>query len=793
MGTEENNPDRVFLPPTSRNPDELAQQADPAQRQPSPTAPQPQFRPPTTSGRHGVFLSYARSDGEAFANALRQRLNQDLPSLSVWQDRPEIEGGVGWWRQIETALERVEFLVSVMTPAALASDVTAREWRAARQRGVCVFPVQGPGFDFADPRLPRWMARAHFYALDTQWETFLAHLQRGCQTTRVPFMAPDLPIGFVQRPKQFEALRALLLVGERKDPVAITTALTGAGGFGKTTLAAALCHDEEIIQAFDDGILWTTLGETPDLADALAKLHAGLTGERPAFKDAEDAATSLAERLEGKNCLVVIDDVWDPAHLEPFLRGGPGCARLITSRLLQVATDVQAQRLLVDEMSASEAVAMLTARLPGPPPDPAPFQALAQALGEWPLLLRLAASAMAELIELGSSVAEALASILDDLAEGGITSWDPDSPSDRNAAVAQTLQLSLKRLTAAEQAHYKGLAVFPEDEPIPLPVAAQLWGLGGSNSRRLAVKLATASLLEFNPAAGQIRLHDVLRAFLGHTLGETELAQAHAGLIDAWGNPHQLPHPYAWRWIGYHLEAAGRQSQLDGLLLDLSWLQAKLNATGIAALEREFDHASAAAALQRLRRVLRSASHVLAAQPEQLPSQLLARWPTAPPGVPSDAAATRLRDQAITELQKAGGPRPLTASLLADEALLRTLSVDGSSVTALAVLPNVRLASGAGDNTIKLWDPATGQLQATLEGHSGSVNALAVLPGGRLASGAFDNTIKLWDPASGKAESDQLQFVADAVILALAFLPAPPTLVAGDASGRLHWLRLPGP
>jgi len=227
------------------------------------------------------------------------------------------------------------------------------------------------------------------------------------QTTRVPFMAPDLPIGFVQRPKQFKALRGLLLKGERQDPVAITTALTGAGGFGKTTLAAALCHDEEIIQAFDDGILWTTLGETPDLADALAKLHVGLTGERPAFKDAEDTATSLAERLEGKNCLVVIDDVWDPAHLEPFLRGGPGCARLITSRLLQVATDVQAQRLLVDEMSASEAVAMHTARLPGPPPDPAPFQALAQALGEWPLLLRLAASAMAELVELGCSVADA--------------------------------------------------------------------------------------------------------------------------------------------------------------------------------------------------------------------------------------------------------------------------------------------------------------------------------------------------------------------------------------------------
>ncbi len=118
---------------------------------------------------------------------------------------------------------------------------------------------------------------------------------------------------------------------------------------------------------------------------------------------------------------------------------------------------------------------------------------------------------------------------------------------------------------------------------------------------------------------------------------------------------------------------AGRFTAADGLLLDCPWLQAKLNATGIAALEQEFDHGSAAAALQRLRRVLRNASHVLAAQPEQLPSQLLARWPTDPPGVPSDAAATRLRDQAITQLQQAGGLRPLTASLLTDAALMRTL------------------------------------------------------------------------------------------------------------------------
>lgn len=98
------------------------------------------------AGKSGVVISYARSDGEAFATALRERLATEAPGLRVWQDRPEIEGGVGWWRQIEEALESVEFLVIVMTAAVLNSEVTRKEWRYAQQQGVCVYPrVSGQG------------------------------------------------------------------------------------------------------------------------------------------------------------------------------------------------------------------------------------------------------------------------------------------------------------------------------------------------------------------------------------------------------------------------------------------------------------------------------------------------------------------------------------------------------------------------------------------------------------------------------------------------------------------------
>jgi WD40 repeat protein len=60
------------------------------------------------------------------------------------------------------------------------------------------------------------------------------------------------------------------------------------------------------------------------------------------------------------------------------------------------------------------------------------------------------------------------------------------------------------------------------------------------------------------------------------------------------------------------------------------------------------------------------------------------------------------------------------------------------------------LASGSYDTTVRVWDPKTGALKYTLEGHSGWVQSVAFSPDGQLiASGSYDNTIRLWNPATG--------------------------------------------
>src|SRR6266536_84133 len=706
-----------------------------------------------------VFLSYARSDGEQFATQLRQRLEAE--HIPLWQDRVGMEGGRDWWLQITEALDKVDFMVLVMTPAAMQSEMVRKEWRYARQQGVCVYPVKG-ATDLNFNSMPHWLRSAHFYDLDYEWQKLVNDLNTRCQQARVPFMVEDLPADYVSRPQEFETLIDRLLDQRREEPVAITAALRGAGGYGKTTMAQAICHDERIQQAFDDGILWVTLGEHPsNLVGKVEDLIYMLSHERPGFTGIYAAGARLAELLADRDILLVGDDVWDGMHLKPFLQGGTRCARLVTTRNEDVLP-ANARSQIVDAMHSGEAIQLLSFGLQTGAFTATDMQALhtlVTRLGEWALLVKLANGVLRDRMGRGEALANALVYLNKALDRRGLTAFDAKNAQARDAAVSATLRVSFDLLQEEQYARYQELAVFPEDKDIPLATLEKLWGATGGlddfETEELCQMLYQHSLLlTFDLVTRTIRLHDVIRSYLQTAVGDA-LPALHARLLDAYALTRwaDLPddEPYLWDHLAEHLSAAGRLEELVATVKDLLYLARKTLVRTAYAAEADLEFAEQRVPTDvPLRLLTRNFVNI---------GHLLNRC-----NFYNDIAAVLssrlIHLQELSDLCQAFEqeiPRPFLANWhllpdLPDSALIRTLLGHTGSVDGCAISPlGDTIVSASWDKTLKVWDARTGEERCTLHGHADAVFGCAISPSGdTIVSASDDQTLKVWDARTGE-------------------------------------------
>ena len=97
-----------------------------------------------------------------------------------------------------------------------------------------------------------------------------------------------------------------------------------------------------------------------------------------------------------------------------------------------------------------------------------------------------------------------------------------------------------------------------------------------------------------------------------------------------------------------------------------------------------------------------------------------------------------------------------------------------------------RLASGAKDTTVRLWDTTETDAPIVLQGHQGWINALAFSPdGSMLASGDTDTVVHVWDTANGALLATFRGHLNG--IVALKFSPDNRTLASGSVDGTVRF------
>jgi WD40 repeat protein len=366
-----------------------------------------------------------------------------------------------------------------------------------------------------------------------------------------------------------------------------------------------------------------------------------------------------------------------------------------------------------------------------------------------------------------------------------------DFPNYPYHDLLKAIQVSIDELKPDDQARYLDFAVFPEDTPIPEAVLQTFWepqGLDKYDAQDLLYFLVDRSLVR-QDEDGNLSLHDLQFDYVKKQ--SVDLIALHDRLLNAYrtkclnGWAEGPNDGYFFQHLAYHLDKAGCEDELRSLLLDFDWIKAKLESTDVPSLIADYDFLSDDSDTSLVRDSIRLSAHVLADK-AQLASQLLGR----------------LMDQPSTQIQAMLDQmgqnrdefwiRPLTPCLTPPGGpLIRTLSGHSSWVNAVAVTPDGRKAiSASGDSTLKVWDLEKGQELRTLRGHSSWVRAVAVTPDGlKVVSASSGNTLKVWDLEKGEVIAT---FTGDGSMFCCAIASDGVTVIAGESSSRIHFLRLEG-
>lgn len=418
-----------------------------------------------------VVLSACQSamalEGESVFNGSAQNLiNHRIPAVVAMQYSVSVDAATEFAKQFYRSLGQKNPLAVAISQGREAMGVEGNQW----YRPVLYL---------------RWQ--------DNQGGQLFFTLPKSTGRLGVPFQIQSLPTYYVDRPEYSQELKKRLLTESSDVRTLVVTAIHGLGSIGKSTLAKALAHDEDVQNHFCDGILWATLGQEPNLLSLLSGWVQQL-GDNFKATSVEATSNHLRTLLHNKAVLLVVDDAWDTEDIEAFKVGGARCQVLVTTREVNVSG---AETFSLDVMQPSQAMELLTKKLGRKlgETETQEAEALAKALGYLPLALDLAAAQ----VDCGTAWKVLLQDMQQEVARLK-TLDDPlardanDEASLKRLSLTASLNLSIKErlpgqkggLSRQEREDFIWLGILPEDVNITQKMIATLWDMMMSGMQQMS-------------------------------------------------------------------------------------------------------------------------------------------------------------------------------------------------------------------------------------------------------------------------------------------------------------------
>jgi DNA-binding SARP family transcriptional activator/tetratricopeptide (TPR) repeat protein len=337
----------------------------------------------------------------------------------------------------------------------------------------------------------------------------------------IPRQLPPAVPHFAGRADALTTLASHLALGAAPGAAAVISAISGAAGTGKTTLAIHWAH--RVADEFPAGQLYVNLrgfdpADAPMTPAQAVRGFLSALAVPPARIPADlDAQVGLYRSLvAGQRMLVLLDNARDAEQVRPLLPGSAGTLTLVTSRSQLSGLVIGGARpVLLDVLTEPEARQLLAAVL-GPERVAAEEEhaaALISLCAALPLALAIGAARGAvrphlPLASLAAELREAAGRL--DVLDGG----DPLS------SVRTVFSWSYQLLRPPAARMFRLLGIHPGPD-VSAAAAASLAGISPAHARRLIGELAAAHLVaEHIP--GRYTFHDLLRAYAAEQAGATD-------------------------------------------------------------------------------------------------------------------------------------------------------------------------------------------------------------------------------------------------------------------------------